>query len=283
MPRERSTGICLELILIAREIAVLAAAVAGAYTDWKTGYIYDWITLPLIAFGILANLLEQNYFGIALGTGVFALGYVLYYTGKLGGGDVKLYSGIALALPQLNGGPFILSAAVFSSLSAIVFLSVYFLVKYAAKGIDWGYNKDGLLKAGAMAIGFAIYLEIISGIAAVSRTFLMLFAVPVVFGCIFIAFERGIKKEFFLKKIKVSGIEEDEVIALEFMEKSEMEKIRACSGAKGIIGKKEKAELAKIGVKEILVYRDLPRLGPFIFIGCVLAMLVPNISQLITA
>ena len=115
-------------LLLAREAAVIAACAAGAYTDWKTGFIYDWITIPLIIFGVAVNILTGNYYGLALGAAVFAIGYALYYTGKLGGGDVKIYSGIALALPELGGGVFVLSVALYSALCAIVFISTYYTI-----------------------------------------------------------------------------------------------------------------------------------------------------------
>jgi len=266
-------------MLIARQAAVLIAAAAGAYTDHRTGYIWDWITVPLIAFGALLDIIEGNYFGLGLGIAVFGLGYAMYYTGKLGGGDVKLYTGIAVTLPTLNGGVYILSAAVFAALSAIIFLSVFFLIKYACRGIDWGYNKSGLMKAGAMALIFAVYLWSISQFRIVGPSFILFFAVPVLFGCIFIAFEKGIKKEFFLKRVKIAELEEDEVMAIDFMEKKDIEKIGA--GFKGVIGPEDAKKLAKAGVKEVLVYRDLPRLGPFIFIGCALAVAFPNLAALL--
>ena len=41
---------------LVRGAAALIASAAGAYTDYKTGLIYDYITYPLIALGILLNL-----------------------------------------------------------------------------------------------------------------------------------------------------------------------------------------------------------------------------------
>ena len=271
-------------IMLLREAAVLIAAAAGAYTDWKTGYIYDWITLPLIAIGAIAAIISQQYSALALGAIVFAAGYLFYYMGKLGGGDVKLYTGIALMIPELNGGIYIASAAVYSSLCAIIFLSVYFVLKYARKGIDLKYNSEGIMKAGFAAVFLAAYVWIISGTGIVSPAFVLVLSVPMAFGCVFLGLEKGIRKEFFLKKIRVNEIEDDEVAALDFMEPEEKQKLLGTGlGLKGIIGENEKAALEKKRIKEVLVYRDLPRLGPFIFLGCIIAMAGPGITSLIMA
>jgi len=263
----------IELLMI-RQAAVIIAGAISSYVDYKTGFIYDRITIPLIAFGIILNLLEQNYYGIGLGIAVFAIGYALYYTGKLGGGDVKLYTGIALAIPMLNG-VFILRTAIFSALAGIVFLSTYYTIKYYRKGIDWKLNKEGTKKGILLAMIAVAYYVALSGLPFVNSTLIPLIVIPLLFGSLFVALEKGIKKEFFLKKIKIGEMEEEEIPALEFMNEKEKEQIN--SAFKGVLGEKEKKELQEKGVKEILVYRNLPRFGPFIFLGICLALVLPQL------
>ncbi len=264
----------MELLLI-RQAAVLIASAAGSYTDHKTGFIYDWITLPLIAFGIMLNLFEQQYDAFIAAGIVFAVGYALYYAGKLGGGDVKLYTGIALALPSFGGSTYVLQVILWSALSAVIFLSTYYSVKYARKGIDWELNKPGIMKAILFLVIIAAYIWMVLGTGLVGIEYAAVIALPLCFGIVFIALEKGIKKEFFLKKVKLKELEEDEIIALEFMSEEEKKKIGAM--LKGIIDESMRKELEKKGVTEILVYRDLPRFGVFIFIGALLAMLLPDI------
>lgn len=266
-------------LLLLREASVLIASGAGAYTDWKTGYIYDWVTLPLIVFGFALNVLEQNYFGIVIGVLVFVAGYLLYYTGKIGGGDVKLYAGISIALPTLQNGVYIASAFVFSSISAIVFISVFYALKYARKGIDVQYNREGIIRAAAITVLVVAYTYFLTTTKLAAQSFVFLFLLLGLCASFFIALEKGIRKEFFLKKVKVNELEEDEVIALEFMGEEERNKLQL--GPKGVVGEKEKRIMQEKGVKEVLVYRDLPRMGPFIFIGAVLAMLFPDLQMLV--
>jgi len=267
----------IELVLV-RQIAVLVASIAGSYTDLRTGYIFDWVTLPLIAFGVIANIATGEITGIGIGVAVFAIGYLLYYTGKIGGGDVKLYTGIALAMPFHNGTVFILPLVAFSAISAIVFLSTYYLIKYYRKGIDFKYNKEGIMKAALFFVFIIIYFGMLFGTGIISQYYLSVFMAPLLFGVAFFAFEKGIKKEFFLKEIKTSELEEDEVLALEFVSEKEKEII---GKFRGVIGEKEKETLMKGGIKKILVYRNLPRFGVFIFAGVIISILFPNTLALV--
>src|SRR3989344_957815 len=266
----------MQELLLLREAAVLVAAGAGAYTDYKTGFINDSITIPLIVFGIAANLFELEWNGILLGIGVFALGYVLYYTGKIGGGDVKLYSGIALALPFFGSGVFVVSAALLAAISAVVFFGAYFALKYYRKGIDWKYNADGLRRAAMLLALLLVYFTVILKTGIVSQNYVLVLGIPMLFGLLFVALEKGIRKEFFVKKIKISEMEEDEIVAVDFMDEKEKQQIG--TKMKWVFGEKEKKELMDKGVRELVVYRNLPRFGPFIFIGVALALLVPGIG-----
>ena len=140
--------------------------------------------------------------------------------------------------------------------------------------IDFKYNKQGIMKALMFGGIMAIYFYMLRSTGFVSMQYITLFALPVAFALVFLALEKGIKKEFFLKKIKLEEMDEDEVIAFEFMSKKEQEKFDAI---KKVIEKKEIEELNKKGVKELLVFRDLPRFGPFILIGVLLALAFPNL------
>ena len=267
-------------LLLLREAAVLIASAVGAYTDLRTGYINDWTTMPLIAFGILANIYELQWLGIGLGIAVFALGYILYYTGKVGGGDVKLYAGIALALPFYDGAVFIVPAALLAALAAVVFFSVYYISKYLRRGIDLKYNSEGIRRACILAAVAAVYFWAILRTGFVSEQYVATLGIPIVFGIAFMALERGIRKEFFVKEIAVSEMEEDEILALDFMEPSERKKIE--SKMKWVFSAGDGKTLEKSGIHKIMVYRNLPRFGPFIFIGIVAALAVPGFSKILT-
>lgn len=266
-------------LLLLREAIVLLAGAVSAYADYKTGMVFDKITYPLIAVGMLLNLLEQQWLGLALGAIVFVLGYAFYFSGKIGGGDVKLFAGIALVLPFFGNGIFLLNALFVSAVIAVVAFTAFFAGKYLLKkGLDFNENKKGIINALLFGAVLFLYLFFVFQLRVLSLLSIMALTVPLLFGLVFLALEKGIRKEFFLKKIKISELEEDELFAAEF-ENPETLNLLGLK-FKGVLGTKEIEKLEKAGIKEILVYRDAPRFAPFFFIGCLVAMIFPNLLGL---
>ncbi|MBN1940965.1 MAG: prepilin peptidase [Candidatus Diapherotrites archaeon] len=266
----------MDLFLLRAIVLVLGSLGAGIH-DAKTGLISDKITYAMILLGVIFNVIEFNWIGIGLGAIVFALGYIVYYLGKIGGGDVKLFTGIALLLPFYLESLFIVNVLFYSALLAVVFYSVYYMIKYARIGIDWRENKDNLGKAGLLGILLVVYFVFLlqNSFLPIEASVLLFAALG--FGLVFWGFEKGIRKNFFLKKVPIQKLEEDEIVAMEFLD----EKTKKIMGSlKGVIGEKEKQGFEKAGVKEILVYRNMPPYGPFIFIAIVLLLLRPELSGL---
>ncbi|MFA4907939.1 MAG: A24 family peptidase [archaeon] len=269
----------MELLLLREAIVILATGL-GAYADHRTGLIYDWITLPLIAIGILLNAFESERIAFyAVGIVVFLAGYALYYAGKLGGGDVKLFTGIALALPFLGGYPFIITALFVAAFASIICLSVWFVSKYVKAGIDWKKNRNGIRNALILGIGLAVYLGIVWFYDAASIALITFLAIIFAFGLPFMAFEAGIKEKFFLKRVSIGKLEEDEIIATEYLPEKAREKLGL--KWKGVLGEKEKEELKKMKLRAVEVYRELPRFGPFAFIGVIVAIAFPELLKIL--
>ena len=91
--------------VIAFALLVLVLAVA-AFTDWKTGKVYNWLTYPAIVGGLIywagwglatqgtsgaINGLSSSSIGLLCGFIPFA---VIFSIGGLGGGDVKVLAAI---------------------------------------------------------------------------------------------------------------------------------------------------------------------------------------------
>lgn len=78
--------------------AVLMTAIA-AYTDWKTGHIPNWLTLPPLAVGPLVNGFTngaEGLFGSILAVAICgAVPLLMFWRGGMAGGDVKLFAAIA--------------------------------------------------------------------------------------------------------------------------------------------------------------------------------------------
>ncbi len=268
-------------LLLLRQVILLAGCTAAAYTDAKTGLIVDKITYPMIAAGIALNLLEAEWVFLVAGAAVFAIGYAIYYMGKIGGGDVKLFTGIVFLLPVLQGKIFILNALFAACILAVSFYSTYYVAKYARKGIDWQRNRKSTRKALFFGAGIAAYLSAITYMQIVAWQTAAILAMPLMLALLFLAFEKGIRHRFFLKEVKLQNLEEDEVIATEFLNQKTKKTLNL--KLKGVFGEKEKAMLQSIGVKTVPVYRGMPPFAPFILLGCIIAILQPDLLGLLFA
>lgn len=265
-------------LLLLREAAVLIGSGIGAYTDFKTGLIPDKITYSMVVLGVLLNIIEFEFNAFALAAIVFVAGYFLYYAGKLGGGDVKLFTGIALLMPFMNGFPFLLTALFVGAIIAVLFLSSYYVIKYARVGIDFSENRQGFIRSGLLGIVVAAYFFVAVSYEIFPINYVFVLGIPLFSALVFIAFERGIRKNFFLQKVKLNELEEDDLIAYDFLKPELRDKINL--KIKGIIDGKLKNELEGLGVKEILVYRNLPKFAPFVFMGVAAAIAYPDLLML---
>jgi len=96
-------------------VAATVVAAAAAWTDFRTGHIPNWITLPPIAAAVVAHSVlgiwrEGVTAGVvAAGTSLGGVALcvlmpaVMWWMGAMGGGDLKLFAAIgALCLPMLG-------------------------------------------------------------------------------------------------------------------------------------------------------------------------------------
>ena len=79
-------------------VVLLAVAVTCAVTDLWKGKIYNAITYPAMAAGLVLAIIQHGLSGIFFALGGFAVGFfpafVLFALGGMGGGDVKLLGAI---------------------------------------------------------------------------------------------------------------------------------------------------------------------------------------------
>jgi len=264
------------MLVLIQEAILLIGTALGAITDARTGYIYDWITYPMIGLGIILALLQQQWTNLALGAVIFAVLFIAYYFGKLGGGDVKLFAAIAFLNPQNDIG-FLLTAVFTAAMSAMVFYPAYYTIKYYRKGFSYEENKEGIQKAllfGAIIVAYFYFLTVFGMMGLASAEIII---VPLLFGLLFMALQKGITNSFFEKKITLKEITEEEVIA----EGKNSQKIRDLIKGKKLIGKKEVKLLTKNGIKAIYVLRGLPPFGPFILLGVLVAMFYPDFVMML--
>jgi len=271
----------IELLILRQVIAFILTATA-AFFDTKTGEIPDYLNYSAILLGLILNLVNFTPYAFLLAAGVFVLGYLFYLSGKIGGGDVKLFVALSLLIPFVSDRIFIVDLMLVASIVALIVISVYYSTRYYLKGINLEDNKKNLPFAAVFFV-FSLVFFFISLTLLPTKGFVFLLAVPFLFASVFIAFERGIKKEFFLEKVSLSKLEEDELVAFDFIDKKTTKIILGDSKVqKGVLGSKEIENLKKAGIKNILVYRNLPKFAPFIFLALLLLFVFPDlISEII--
>lgn len=113
-------------------IAALALAGLAALSDWRTGEIANWITLPPVAIApLLYGFFLGPHSGLLSVASLFLCSFVpygLFRQGAMGGGDVKLFS----ALGAITG--FDLKAGIEIQLAAFIFAMVIAFGALAWKG-----------------------------------------------------------------------------------------------------------------------------------------------------
>lgn len=96
----------LSLDLVACIVALIAGIVAMV-TDWRTGQIPNWVTVPALLAGLLINGFSggvEGFLAALLGAVLCGLVPFLFWrTGAIGGGDVKMLAAVGALLGPFAG------------------------------------------------------------------------------------------------------------------------------------------------------------------------------------
>lgn len=263
--------------MVLEQIAFGANILAGtiaAYTDLKTGYIYDWITYPLIGVGLILTFLTEQWIGLVLGGIIYALGMIAYRTGKIGGGDIKLLAGIALVQPLYAGMLFPFAVLLIGTLLACLVLSAYYVGGFLLTRPKIKWKTKRKMAAGIMLLGMVLYFiyTLNNPWWPAETTFIL--GISLIAGIIFYALEDEIKTHAFLKRITLDQLEDDEVLAIEHLTHDEKEKWGKTIPS--LIGTDDKLRLKHMGVHTVPVYRNLPKFAPFLLLGIIATYLFPE-------
>jgi hypothetical protein len=257
------------LLEIKIAIVILAGLIA-AYTDYKTGYIYDWLNWPFILIGVILAIFSQNViwafaqFGI-----VFAIGYLAYKFGKIGGGDIKFFAGLVLYFPFFNGYPFILVVLLLASLLATIFYSFYYLIRLLLIKNKLAIKSTyvSLILSFILGLLFFIFINYYFGIIVFIFMFAALFTMLT---------KTEITNKFWKKKISINKLLDDDLVDMQLLNK-EYEKTKTISNIDMFpLEQKTFDKLKKILPKDakLFVYRNLPIFGPFIALGIILGFII---------
>jgi Flp pilus assembly protein protease CpaA len=263
------------LLNIIAQIILIIGTFSATITDMKTGYIFDYITYPMVALGIIISLIQMWYFNLISGAIVFILLFIIYKFGGIGGGDVKLFTGIALLNP-FNEINFLITLIIVASTTSILFYSIYYSLKYFRKFGFKEIKRNELIKGVLIFFVLLIYFFTLYTFNMVNELFVLFFGIPFLFASIYLIIQKEVMKEFFEKKVKLSELGDDEVFSI-----NNSKNILDLLKNKKLLGKKEITILKKNKIKEIIILYTMPKFGPFIFIGTIFAILFPNLITLI--
>ncbi len=273
-----------DIIFTIRVLFLLLAVGLAAYTDNKTGYIYDWISLPLIVIGVIINLFTFYWLDVLsillIALVIYIFGYIAYYYGKIGGGDIKLFIGIHLILPYLGGQLFILWVIIASSLLSVLFVSVTYIIKLYGK---IKITKELITKKKWKIIQSILFFILFLALCfyAVSKEglpeYIYLTIPPMFFGCIVMVLEDEIKEYIYLRRKPIAKLEEGDVLAIEFCNKDLLKETGLEKRA--VLEIEDIERMKKLGYKSIPIYDYLPRFGIYILLG-VISILVFNIFMI---
>ncbi|MBS3060926.1 MAG: prepilin peptidase [DPANN group archaeon] len=274
------------------EYLAIAIAVLGtayfAKTDYLTGYLPDGPMHAMILSGIA--FVPFVYSGIvlevyALAAVVFAIGFGFYTLGNLGGGDVKLFTALALLLPfhqsfgnsisglfgvqaQTLSYPFVISIFVLSGLLFMAVMPLMFFRKIMGKRkkvekFELKTQRGVLLAALVVPLAMLWYQYI---------SFAVVVFFPLVFAMFIMPFKSDFVKHIFAEKKLVSKLDDDDVLALEVIPQHVKNKLGlrwrktfTTGEIKSLVRK-----AGKHGIKTIMVCENMPKFVPYIFTALLL-------------
>jgi hypothetical protein len=282
----------LELIGV---IVALLGVAYSSYTDLKTGEVSDKLSHSMIGVGAILVAFTYPFWQavtiMGIGVLVFILGFILYIFGQMGGGDVKLFTALALLIPYYpeslrpisealgitpvsSNFPFIASVFVLSGIFFMLFIPPIYLRKLYSK-------RKKVKEFGKKILTGIVYCLILSPIVyiwlGISKLIAVLF-IPMFFALLIVPFKDDVVVLFFSRKKRVSDLNDDDVLALESMSRETIAKLglwRKTFTPPEL--KKIKARANKYKIRMVMVCEDLPKYVPYIFASLVINLLVGDI------
>jgi len=278
----------MDFIMLRFAICLVGCAAATYYDLFNRRNVPTYLTYGLVAVGALftlasldASVIIQS-FGIAIA--IFAVGYILYRAGQIGGADVLVFVSIALLLPE---GPQPLLTSVKSPFNYPFVLSVFLLsgvlgvfgifLKYvprtlydAVKGKEIKLNTSQVLQSILLLVIYLIFLYYITSLVPLPETQLFIFVAIVVCTTILFSLKDHISDKYLIHMVSVKEIDEEDILAVEKMDEKSVKKY----GLDRLLVPEQIEKLKKMGKgKKFPVYTDMPVFMPYVLIALVTALL----------
>ena len=268
---------------LARAAAMVLFLAAASYFDlFNKKNVPVAIPYAMVAVGFILNLLSFDANLIltssAAALAVFAIGYLVYRTGQIGGADVLIFAGIALLLPEspaallpqaatispLFSYPFIVPVFLISGFLAIIGLSLKYVPKVAS-GLAQGKVAIRPQSALTSAIIVISYLAVIyffsqAGIIVPAQSALLLLLV--LLAGFLTAFKDYISSTM-VEWVPLGGIDEEDVIALHSLDPMLVSRLKL----QPVLTPPELAKLKKSKLKKFPIYKGMPPFLPYILLA----------------
>lgn len=215
----------------------------------------------LVVFALIQTLFFGGFF------------YLMYRQGQMGGADVFALISLILLLPvhpsitnmSLNY-PLVVSLLVFSG----VLFALYAIVFLFSKVIKLKGTKPNLF-AILYVIPYGLFAYFYLNSFLFSPLYFAIISILVLASTFFLMYKKDITKAL-SEKVKLSKVEEEDVIVIESYTKEELSKYKLPR----VAGEKELARLKKLGLSELYIYTKLPPFLPFLLVGLILSILFAN-------
>ncbi|MEM3412036.1 MAG: prepilin peptidase [archaeon] len=247
----------------------------AALQDLKTGYVSDNLmhTAILLAIILVPFLYPDNFlnqYGIAFITFIFF--FSMYLFGQIGGGDVKVFSFLALLLPQTE-----FPRIVFVFMNFALFFMAITSVQYLVKILKIRKKVEDFKKKMITGVTYCVLFTPVVLFWAILQPKFLIFGIPLLTSLLIIPFKNDFVKLFFLQEKEIKDLTNDDIIALEVLD----EKIKKTLGLnrKTYLDfelKKIKEIARKKGIKTIYVCENMPRAVPYIFLGALTEYFIPG-------
>ena len=224
-------------------IVITGAAALAAIIDAYTGEIPEWITIPLMITGVVYAWFS-GFLWTSLLTTILTLGigYLLYYTGELGGGDILLLAGISAWKPFINIGGVSLPSSIVILILGLLLSSVFFSVFYS---LQLGKKRKAFL---VIPLPYLFLPPVISALYGAGVTAYL---------------GQKYRNDLFVRERKVEDLVPEDVLA---------EPVDTLPAGKKVLERKDIETLRKKGVKTVKILDNLPRFGPFILLALLLLL-----------
>ncbi|MEM4348433.1 MAG: hypothetical protein QXN37_02585 [Candidatus Anstonellaceae archaeon] len=269
-------------------VSVLFTAASAYFDLFNNKWVPNNLVYAFLAAAIFLNFIffsPATFHAFAFGAAIFALSFLLYKAGQIGGADMFVLSAIAIALPyapqpffaegKTAPYPFIISVLVPASIFFILHMLLRFLpyVTELAKKGKITFSLEKFVGLAALSLSFAAFniaLFMLPG--RISQAFILLIAFLFVSLLFFSFFKKEIK-EAMAQRVKVSLLQEEDVLALELMNQQLVRKL----SLKPVITKEQIAKLKAARIREVIVYTKMPFFLPHLLLGLLFALLFGDI------